>query len=70
MRYIPKGDSGKRRYACWSGQPNGVPERMEKCIVQVHGTGMRGMIGRQCDRNRGHGPNGEYCKQHAKQVSE
>ena len=56
-----------RRYGCWSGKPNGNPEDESKCIVQVSGTGMKGFIGKQCSRKRGHGLDGLYCKQHAKQ---
>ena len=55
-----------RRYAQCAGDPEGFTERLTDCIAGVH----RGREGRftQCEHKRGHGPNGEYCKQHAKKV--
>lgn len=50
------------RYRKWSANPDGVPEDKTKCIVAV------GLTSTQCSRKRGHGPNGEYCRQHAKIV--
>ncbi len=38
------------------------PENKDKCVVEV----FEGWHSAQCSRKRGHGPGGEYCKQHAK----
>jgi hypothetical protein len=57
--------NGKRRYSVWAGQPQGTPERVECCVEEVWPSGGN-WIPRQCCRKRGHGPDGLYCKQHAK----
>ena len=60
--------NGQRRYGCWGGNPNGMREDPELCIEEVlptHGS----WIPRQCSRKRGHGPDGCYCRQHAKEHS-
>ena len=56
--------NGQRRYGVWPGNPNGVPEDPERCIEDVLPSG--GWFPYQCSRKRGHGPDGCYCKQHAK----
>ena len=53
-----------RRYGAWGGWPRGYPERKDKCVAEV-ANGHRFF---QCYRKRGHGPGGQYCKQHAKMV--
>ena len=55
--------SGERRYGVWGGCPQGTPEDPERCIEEFRSriTGMP----HQCTRKRG--PDGLYCKQHAKQ---
>lgn len=53
-----------RRYGRWAGNPKGVPENTEKCAANIW-IDMRSF---QCDRKRGFGPNGLYCKQHAKMI--
>lgn len=55
---------GRRVYGDWAGNPDGHLEDLTRCIAEVRppvgwGSG-------QCTRLRGHGPNGEYCKQHGK----
>ena len=55
----------ERRYRRWAGNPNGTPEDPLRCIENV-ADGGRSVLSHQCDRRRGHGPNGEYCRQHAK----
>jgi hypothetical protein len=46
----------------------GIPEDTNKCVEEVSdGTGWHMY---QCSRKRGFGPNGEYCKQHAKKIAE
>ena len=54
-----------RRYGCWAGMPRGVAEDITKCIKEVYPAG-RSIIPSQCNRKRGHGANGLYCKQHAR----
>lgn len=52
-----------RRYGQWAGNPQGQPERLMDCREEVwpeHG------MAYQCQRKRGHGLNGWFCKQHAK----
>ena len=55
----------ERRYGQWTGNEKGRPEDPKRCIVEVWPA--REWFGRQCARRRGHGPDGLYCKQHAKQ---
>jgi hypothetical protein len=54
----------ERRYDQWAGNPKGIPEDKTRCIEEV--TDFTGWHLLQCRRKRGYGPNGEYCKQHAK----
>lgn len=53
-----------RRYAQWAGNPDGIKEDTTLCISEVYD--METFRHHQCTRKRGHGPNGEYCTQHAK----
>jgi hypothetical protein len=46
--------------------PKGDPEDPARCIEEVLNWNKWHMI--QCSRKRGYGPNGEYCKQHAKML--
>jgi len=62
---IPK----NRRYGQWAGNPDGFAERLEDCREQVWGRDGR-WTSYQCQRRRGHGPNGDLCKQHAKKYDE
>ncbi len=59
--------NGVRIYGSWGGNPNGSPEDVTKCIEDVCSPG-RGAISHQCDRKRGHGEGGLYCKQHDPKV--
>ena len=54
----------ERRYNVWGGNPDGYPENKTRCIEEVAERG--GWLFYQCQRKRGHGPDGLYCKQHAK----
>lgn len=56
---------GKRRYGVWVGAPKGRLEDTACCIEEVYPQG-RSWIPYQCQRKRGHGKDGLYCKQHAK----
>jgi len=61
----PKKDAkGLRWYGGWAGNPRGHVEIPEDCIEEVFPRD--GYLSAQCTRKRGHGLNGEYCKQHAK----
>jgi hypothetical protein len=40
-----------------------IPEQPTQCIAVVYSGGIRSY---QCERKRGYGPGGLYCKQHAK----
>lgn len=54
-----------KRYGTWAGNPRGNPEDPLRCREQVRpSTGS--WIAHQCLKKRGHGPGGEFCKQHAK----
>ena len=58
--------SGELRFGIWSGCPKGVPEDKTRCIEEVWGK----WLPHQCQRKRGHGLDGLYCKQHAKKHQE
>ena len=51
-----------RRYGTWAGSE--TAENKACCVVLVS----QGWYTYQCSRKRGHGPDGLYCKQHAKMV--
>jgi hypothetical protein len=53
-----------RVYDQWQGRPQGIPEDPTRCVYAVPDE--TGWHFYQCSRKRGYGPNGEYCKQHAK----
>ena len=57
--------NGQRRYGAWGGNPNGTREDPERCIEEIWPVDGK-WIPHQCSRKRGHGPDGLYCKQHAK----
>lgn len=54
-----------RRYGEWAGNPKGFPENIAFCVEEVQASGTWPHY-HQCNRKRGHGPDGLYCKQHAK----
>jgi len=55
----------ERRYGAWGGCPMGQAEDPTRCIEEVWPSDTT-WYPRQCSRKRGHGPDGLYCKQHAK----
>ena len=55
-----------RVYGEWAGNPKGHKENTEYCIESV----FERHIDRQCNRKRGHGPDGLWCKQHGKREEE
>ena len=57
-----------RRYAAWAGNPRGVAEDPECCVRSVWRP--RDWHAFQCNRKRGHGPGGLYCKQHAAMIAD
>ena len=57
-----------RRYGQWSGNPKGHPEDVGCCVQEVRNK--EGWIPHQCRHDRGHGPNGEYCKQHTNKLEQ
>ena len=59
-------ENTERVYGDWAGNPKGFPERKTDCVAVV----WHGVLSGQCSRKRGHGPDGEYCKQHAKKEEE
>lgn len=62
-----KDKNGIRHYGEWAGNPKGHKENPENCIEEIWPTGRWGATCRyQCNRKRGYGPDGLYCKQHAK----
>jgi len=61
-----RGDKMTRIYDKWAGNPKGIPEDPTRCVFTV--PDFTGWHYNQCSRKRGYGPNGEYCKQHAKMI--
>lgn len=64
--HVPKpGADGLRRYNKWAGNPNGNKEDASRCVMSVTPNERGGFAhAHQCNRKRGHGPDGLYCKQH------
>jgi hypothetical protein len=57
--------NGELRYGVWNGCPQGQAQDPYRCIEEVWPSS-GGWTPYQCCRKRGHGPDGLYCKQHAK----
>jgi uncharacterized protein YhdP len=53
-------------YNVWAGNPKGFPYNARKCAFNVLQKDWP--VFHQCCRNSGHGPDGLYCKQHARMV--
>jgi len=65
---VPKTQSdGYRYYGRWAGNPEGHREDSTRCLAEVGN--YPSWIRCQCSRKRGYGPNGDYCKQHAKNAA-
>jgi hypothetical protein len=58
-----------RIYGSWAGNPKGRKEDIARCIEEVWPNERMSFIAHQCQRKRGYGPDGLYCKQHAKKHS-
>jgi hypothetical protein len=54
-----------RVYGHWAGNPSGTKENPANCIAVV-ADGGRSCLTHQCQRRRGYGKDGLFCKQHAK----
>ena len=52
------------RYHKWAGNPRGYPYVPSRCAYEV----FRHHLPSQCGRNKGYGPDGLYCRQHALKV--
>jgi len=57
----------KHRYNKWAGNPKGIPYSPERCAYEVWER-CRGSLSYQCLRKKGYGPDGLYCKAHARKV--
>lgn len=69
MHEPSKNKDGVRLYNQWRGNPKGTPEDPARCAAEVHhNIGFGRWF--QCRNKRGHGPGGEYCKQHARMKGE
>jgi len=55
----------KARYGEWLGNPQGDKYDPKRCAYEVWGCSW---YSRQCSRRRSYGPDGLFCKQHAKLV--
>ena len=53
-----------RIYGQWAGNPKGIIENTDNCIVSVYRN--NDYYDSQCKRKRGYGKGGLYCKQHSK----
>lgn len=58
-----KNDLYPKAYGAWGGNPKGNRPDFTRCCESVHGRGFD-MIGHQCRKSRGQGPDEAYCKQH------
>lgn len=68
MRPLTRAEAQARRYGVWAGDPDGLPYKPCRCAESVWTS--IGCSSYQCSRKPGHGPDGLYCKQHAKQFEE
>lgn len=64
-----KEEAEKVRYGSWAGNSRGHAYNPYFCAMEIQG-GPRGFTFYQCNRKNGHGPEGLYCKQHAKKIQE
>jgi len=61
--------AAKYRYRRWGGNPAGTKYDPERCAYEVWEKG-RGCLSYQCLRKKGYGPDGLYCKVHARKFKE
>jgi len=60
-------EAKKVRYGTWAGNPNGKKYKDDYCSWEVWPQS-GSFVPSQCSRKNGYGPDGLYCKQHAKKV--
>ena len=69
-RHAPTAGVGRmtaRRYGQWAGDESGTVEDPLRCVASVPNPAIaRGFVQKQCPRQRGFGPDGLYCKRHAR----
>lgn len=65
MAYPTNRPNYNRSYGIWAGNPKGTRPDYTKCAHEVV-TSLKWNESHQCSRSCGHGPNGAFCKQHAK----
>lgn len=53
----------KESYGKWSGRPEGNKPNYDNCCAEIP-RAKGAYIMKQCERRKGYGPNGNYCKQH------
>lgn len=58
----------KKKYGQWAGNPRGSQPDLTRCAEEVYPK--HSWFSRQCTRKCGHGPDGAFCKQHAKGKTE
>jgi|HubBroStandDraft_3_1064219.scaffolds.fasta_scaffold83973_3 hypothetical protein len=63
MSVMEKSSLYPKSYGAWAGNPKGCAPDFTRCCAQVWS---RERFARhyQCNKPRGHGPDGAYCKQH------
>lgn len=54
----------REKYGNWAGLPNGRRPDPERCAESVYPA--QSWVSAQCSRKCGYGPEGAFCKQHAK----
>lgn len=52
------------KYGYWAGNPRGNSPDYTRCCESVRGRDRWDIVGHQCRKPRGQGPDGAYCKQH------
>lgn len=65
---MSKDKLSEKRYGAWAGNPKGRPYNPEQCAEEV--SDRTGWHFYQCNRIKGFGKDGLYCKQHAKKNSQ
>ncbi len=59
-----KAEAKACKYGEWAGWPRGMAYNPACCAYEI----WEDMHSFQCSRKNGHGPDGLYCKQHAKMI--
>lgn len=64
QKLLTKNEAEAYRYNKWAGNPKGTAHKTGFCAEEVPDKVTWGTY--QCSRKNGYGPDGLYCKQHAK----